>query len=91
MQPDASKRQVLSDVVEQFKTLFQELWLLDLNWDSKLLPKLAEWWQTCRDDINHKTHLITRILRRNYKSICRCRIQLCKQCRRHLLGVSYGS
>ncbi|XP_070072144.1 uncharacterized protein [Drosophila takahashii] len=62
---DATKRQVLSDVsrifdplgilapvVVQFKILFQELWLLDLDWDSKLPPKLAEWWQTCRDDIN---------------------------------------
>ncbi|XP_043064457.1 uncharacterized protein LOC122320328 [Drosophila ficusphila] len=69
-EPDATKRQVLSDVsrifdplgilapvVVQFKILFQELWLLDLDWDSKLPPKLAEWWQTCRDDINYITNL----------------------------------
>ncbi|XP_044317826.1 uncharacterized protein LOC123038140 [Drosophila rhopaloa] len=48
-EPDATKR--------QFKILFQELWLLDLDWDSKLPPKLAEWWQTCRDDINYITNL----------------------------------
>ncbi|XP_070075685.1 uncharacterized protein [Drosophila takahashii] len=64
---EATKRQVLSDVsrifdplgilapvVVQFKILFQELWLLDLDWDSKLPPKLAEW---CRDDINCITNL----------------------------------
>nr|XP_044249381.1 uncharacterized protein LOC123002818 [Drosophila takahashii] len=69
-EPEATKRQVLSDVsrifdplgilalvVVQFKILFQELWLLDLDWDSKLPPKLAEWWQTCRDDINCITNL----------------------------------
>jgi len=69
-QPDATKRQVLSDVsrildtlgilgpvLVHFKILFQELWLLDLDWDSELSPKLPEWWQTCRDDINHITHV----------------------------------
>ncbi|XP_070074050.1 uncharacterized protein [Drosophila takahashii] len=69
-EPEATKRQILSDVsrifdplgilspvVVQFKILFQELWLLDLDWDSKLPPKLAEWWQTCRDDINCITNL----------------------------------
>ncbi|XP_052849035.1 uncharacterized protein LOC128260253 [Drosophila gunungcola] len=63
--PKNSKRQVLSDVarifdplgvlspvVVQFKILFQELWLLDLCWDTELPPKVAEWWNKCRNDLN---------------------------------------
>ncbi|XP_052855782.1 uncharacterized protein LOC128264382 [Drosophila gunungcola] len=43
---------VLSPVVVQFKILFQELWLLDLGWDTELPPKIAEWWNKCRNDLN---------------------------------------
>ncbi|XP_070075509.1 uncharacterized protein [Drosophila takahashii] len=77
-EPEATKRQVLSDVsrifdplgilapvVVQFKILFQELWLLDLDWDSKLPPKLAEWWQTSNREksiyMDFQTHLYSRV------------------------------
>ncbi|XP_070075719.1 uncharacterized protein [Drosophila takahashii] len=63
--PDNTKRQVLSDVarifdplgilspvVVQFKILFQELWLLDLGWDTELPPKIADWWNKCRNDLH---------------------------------------
>ncbi|XP_041452039.1 uncharacterized protein LOC121405436 [Drosophila obscura] len=63
--PDSNKRQVLSDVarifdplgilspvVVQFKIMFQELWLLDLDWDTELPPKIADWWKKCRNDLN---------------------------------------
>ncbi|XP_052855304.1 uncharacterized protein LOC128264047 [Drosophila gunungcola] len=43
---------VLSPVVVQFKILFQELWLLDLGWDTELPPKIAEWWNKRRKDLN---------------------------------------
>ncbi|XP_043863401.1 uncharacterized protein LOC122756838 [Drosophila mojavensis] len=60
-----TKRQVLSDVahifdplgilapvVVQFKILLQELWLLDLDWDSELPMKQAHSWQMHRKDIS---------------------------------------
>ncbi|XP_044317435.1 uncharacterized protein LOC123038047 [Drosophila rhopaloa] len=60
--PDNTKRQVLSDVarifdplrilspvVVQFKILFQELWLLDLGWDTELPPKITDWWNKCHN------------------------------------------
>ncbi|XP_043865734.1 uncharacterized protein LOC122757501 [Drosophila mojavensis] len=60
-----TKRQVLSDVahifdplgilapvVVQFKILLQELWLLDLDWDSELPMKQAHSWQIYRKDIS---------------------------------------
>ncbi|XP_068148360.1 uncharacterized protein [Drosophila tropicalis] len=59
-----TKRQVLSDtarifdplgilapVVINFKILLQELWLLNLDWDSELPTKQAHLWQTFRKDI----------------------------------------
>ncbi|XP_068143648.1 uncharacterized protein [Drosophila tropicalis] len=59
-----TKRQVLSDtarifdplgilapVVINFKILLQELWLLNLHWDSELPTKQAHLWQTFRKDI----------------------------------------
>ncbi|XP_068158228.1 uncharacterized protein [Drosophila tropicalis] len=59
-----TKRQVLSDtarifdpldilapVVIKFKILLQELWLLNLDWDSELPTKQAHLWQTFRKDI----------------------------------------
>ncbi|XP_070855415.1 uncharacterized protein [Drosophila suzukii] len=62
--PHNTKRQVLSDVarifdplgilspvVVQFKILFHELWLLDLGWDTELPPKIADWWNKCRNDL----------------------------------------
>ncbi|KAL7731803.1 hypothetical protein ACLKA6_016736 [Drosophila palustris] len=64
-QADSTKRQVLSlvarifdplgliaPVVVQFKILFQDLWLLDLDWDTQLPPKLADWWHKCCTDLN---------------------------------------
>ncbi|XP_068140930.1 uncharacterized protein [Drosophila tropicalis] len=61
---ESSKRQVLSDVsrifdplgllapvIVQFKILFQELWLLNLDWDSPLPTKLADRWRKYREDI----------------------------------------
>jgi len=39
-------------VVVQFKILFQELWLLDLGWDTELPPKIADWWNKCRNDLH---------------------------------------
>jgi len=43
---------ILSPVVVQFKILFQELWLLDLGWDTELPPKIADWWNKCRNDLH---------------------------------------
>ncbi|XP_070132576.1 uncharacterized protein [Drosophila bipectinata] len=63
--PSCTKRQILSDVarifdplgllspiVVQFKIMFQRLWLLDLDWDSKLPPNIAEQWFKCRADLD---------------------------------------
>ncbi|XP_046869030.1 uncharacterized protein LOC124461557 [Drosophila willistoni] len=63
---ESLKRQVLSDVsrifdplgllapvIVQFKILFQELWLLNLDWDSPLPTKLADRWRKYREDINN--------------------------------------
>ncbi|XP_046869284.1 uncharacterized protein LOC124461912 [Drosophila willistoni] len=63
---ESSKRQVLSDVscifdqlgllapvIVQFKILFQELWLLNLDWDSPLPTMLADRWRKYREDINN--------------------------------------
>ncbi|XP_044574185.1 uncharacterized protein LOC123258381 [Drosophila ananassae] len=60
-----TKRQVLSDVsrifdplgllapvVIQFKILFQELWVLNLDWDSPLPLSLEDWYLKCKNDIN---------------------------------------
>ena len=83
LHPAPTKRQVLSDVarifdplgllapiVIQFKILFQELWLLNLEWDDALPPNLMKWWINARNDLemlskislpryipNHKTHI----------------------------------
>jgi len=43
---------ILSPAVLQFKILFQELWLLDLGWDMEHHPKIADWWNKCRDDLH---------------------------------------
>ncbi|EAL58245.1 SD27140p [Wolbachia endosymbiont of Drosophila ananassae] len=63
--PNCTKRQILSDVarifdplgllspiVVQFKIMFQQLWLLDLGWDTKLPPNIAEPWLKCRADLD---------------------------------------
>ncbi|KAM8701434.1 hypothetical protein ACLKA7_017693, partial [Drosophila subpalustris] len=43
---------LIAPVVVQFKILFQDLWLLDLDWDTQLPPKLADWWHKCCTDLN---------------------------------------
>jgi len=43
---------ILSPVVVQFKILFQELWLLDLGWDTELPPKIADWLNKCSNDLH---------------------------------------
>ena len=65
-----TKRQVLSDVarifdplgllapiVIQLKILFQELWLLNLQWDDQLPQNLMQWWTNARLDLQNITKL----------------------------------
>ncbi|XP_070854152.1 uncharacterized protein [Drosophila suzukii] len=75
--PHNTKRQVLSDVarifdplcilspvVVQFKILFQELWLLDLGWDTEFPPKIADWWNKCHASIKAYSAVIySRVMR----------------------------
>ncbi|XP_068149528.1 uncharacterized protein [Drosophila tropicalis] len=42
---------ILAPVVIKFKILLQELWLLNLDWDSELPTKQSHLWQTFRKDI----------------------------------------
>ncbi|XP_065361884.1 uncharacterized protein LOC135955462 [Calliphora vicina] len=66
----ATKRRVISDVarifdplglvspvVIKFKILFQELWLLNLDWDEPLPPNLAKLWIRYRNDLQNLTKL----------------------------------
>ncbi|XP_075151102.1 uncharacterized protein LOC142225212 [Haematobia irritans] len=66
----ATKRKVISDVarifdplglispiVVKFKILFQELWLLNLEWDQPLPTNLANTWLRYRDDLRNLTNL----------------------------------
>ncbi|XP_044573589.1 uncharacterized protein LOC123257728 [Drosophila ananassae] len=39
-------------MVIQFKILFQELWVLNLDWDSPLPLNLEDWYLKCKHDIN---------------------------------------
>ncbi|XP_037824935.1 uncharacterized protein LOC119613069 [Lucilia sericata] len=66
----ATKRKVISDVarifdplvlvspiVVKFKILFQEIWLLNLEWDKPLPQDLARLWIKYRDDLHNLTKL----------------------------------
>jgi len=62
---------ILSPVVVQFKILFQELWLLDLGWDTELPPKIADWWNKCRNDLHILRDLrMPRLVQNNVTSNC---------------------
>ncbi|XP_070854718.1 uncharacterized protein [Drosophila suzukii] len=53
--PHNTKRQVLSDLARIFDPLgilSPVVVLLDFSWDTELPPKIADWWNKCRNDLH---------------------------------------